>query len=158
MRCNCKNNFCALRGKILPKRQFEYCQGSSGLPEWKEKWYLALLVDNDPSKAAQIKKEFEESAPQEAKPCSDCSQKLEVVEPNLFQKAINFGQAIIQHAAAGFTEVSEEVYQKRLAICQACPFFKDNKCTKCGCPTQTKLRWSSSQCPDSPPRWLKENS
>ncbi len=77
----------------------------------------------------------------------------EVIQvPSIFQKAVNFGQAALRHAATGFQQVSEEEYQRRLEVCQGCEFFRNNSCMKCGCQVAgsllSKARWASSVCPE----------
>lgn len=44
-----------------------------------------------------------------------------------------------------------ELQQKRLAICETCPFVKETakgiKCTKCGCRLQSKTNVVTESCP-----------
>lgn len=133
MKCNCKNNFCELRSRILKPRDFQYCQGTSGLPEWKEQWYLAKL-DNDLEKMALLRKEN---------------------PTTLAEKVGNFGMAALAYATDGFKNVTEEEYQRRLEICKGCPLVQiageTMKCGACGCTLNgdilAKARWRTQECP-----------
>lgn len=73
------------------------------------------------------------------------------VPPGLLQKAGNFARSVASYVAAGLPQVSEEEYQRRIAICQACAFLKNNTCLKCGCNVignvLTKSRWQTESCP-----------
>lgn len=50
-------------------------------------------------------------------------------------------------------QCSQEQIEKRLAICQACPFYENNTCLKCGCSLSrdrvymNKLNWADQSCP-----------
>jgi hypothetical protein len=65
--------------------------------------------------------------------------------------AANFLTAVDRHIVGGMRMVSEEVYQRRLAACAACDFFRDDQCLKCGCRLTgdviAKARWTSETCP-----------
>lgn len=59
------------------------------------------------------------------------------------------GKAMISNAMKGNpTLVSDEVREHRWATCQACPFFQNNRCTKCGCFMRVKVALVTSQCPE----------
>ncbi|NBW12296.1 MAG: hypothetical protein EBR82_30120 [Caulobacteraceae bacterium] len=72
----------------------------------------------------------------------------------------NFAVASAKHVAAGMPMASDEEIIRRHDICQACEFFKDNACQKCGCPIVrakqyvSKLSWADSECPVG--KWGKE--
>src|SRR5262249_7612148 len=84
--------------------------------------------------------------------------------PGLFRKLVNLAKATVRATATGFQRVSEETFQERLAICQACPFLKmkghpafggEGVCGKCGCGVSNddkailnKLVWASEYCPE----------
>lgn len=75
-------------------------------------------------------------------------------EPNWWQKALTFVQAAAAHVTQGMPQVTEEEYQRRIHICQACDFFKNGSCLKCGCQVMgtglfTKARWKNQVCPIS---------
>ena len=61
--------------------------------------------------------------------------------------------ATAQHVAAGMPMASDEEIIRRHDICMACEFFKDNSCSKCGCPVYrdkkfiSKLAWADQSCP-----------
>jgi len=72
------------------------------------------------------------------------------VEVSLWQQAKNLAAASIAHAQSGFGHVSPEEKQRRLSICDGCPFLirDQNRCSKCGCQVQAKSSWASSHCPE----------
>lgn len=80
------------------------------------------------------------------------------------------GASLFRWARTGFSQVSEERYQKRLRACGNCPSLKyppKNKaalyrlggadgekksvCGKCGCVVEEKARRTSDTCPDGHP-------
>ena len=69
------------------------------------------------------------------------------------QKVKNFAAATVQHVAAGMPMASDEEILRRHDICQACEYFKNNACSKCGCPVYrdkkfvSKLAWADQSCP-----------
>lgn len=75
--------------------------------------------------------------------------------PNILRQAAGFIGATIEHAADGFTDVSDNEFNRRITICSSCPLFNKEQetCDLCGCYMQTKARWRSGTCPDNPPRW-----
>lgn len=73
-------------------------------------------------------------------------------EPNILQKAQNFGKAVVKHAQNGFINVATNIKQERLDICKSCEFYNstnpDNPtCNKCGCFLKIKTGWASEKCP-----------
>lgn len=80
-----------------------------------------------------------------------------IIEPPTFLKRIaNFTVSKISHVISGSPEVSKEILNQRVNICQECPFFnfENRECDKCGCPIDEKCKWATEKCPDSPPRWI----
>lgn len=69
------------------------------------------------------------------------------------QKVRNFAVATVQHVAAGMPTATDEEILRRHDICRGCEFFKDNSCSKCGCPISrdrkfvSKLAWADQSCP-----------
>lgn len=68
--------------------------------------------------------------------------------PSLIQKAMNFGEALVNHVADGMTKVTKLQLSGRLAVCIKCPFNHDGTCSKCGCVIATKAQWRSADCPE----------
>jgi hypothetical protein len=66
-------------------------------------------------------------------------------------QAARFAVALGTHLADGMQTVSEEAYQRRLAICRECEWFRGNHCLQCGCRVEgdvvAKARWKSETCP-----------
>lgn len=87
--------------------------------------------------------------------------RLDLAEPSLMAKAVNFGKATAKHVAAGRPLATDDQVAERWAICQACEIFKPKSegqgvCThpSCGCALKAvgltgknKLRWGDSVCP-----------
>lgn len=71
--------------------------------------------------------------------------------PSLAQKAANFAKASTKHISGGLKKVTEETKNKRLAICNSCPFKVGTEekptCNKCGCFLKIKAGWASESCP-----------
>lgn len=75
-------------------------------------------------------------------------------KPNLIEQAVSFGKAVVGHAADGFRNVSDEIYEERMSICESCEHFTEEKtCKLCTCQMRTKCQWASSECPIK--KWLK---
>jgi hypothetical protein len=80
--------------------------------------------------------------------------------PSFLTKIKNFAIASVKHIKAGMPMASDEEILRRHDICMGCEFFKNNSCTKCGCPIVrnkqyvSKLSWADSECPVG--KWGKE--
>ncbi len=88
----------------------------------------------------------------------DIKQK-EVQGLNLLSKAMNYGKAVAKHVTTGRTATEEEI-AARFAVCNECPFFKNNSCMKCGCKIskdpsgfKNKLAMTTEKCPID--KWSK---
>lgn len=42
---------------------------------------------------------------------------------------------------------SDELKDKRLSVCESCPFFQNQTCTKCGCYAMFRASLSYKNCP-----------
>lgn len=73
--------------------------------------------------------------------------------PSFAKKLKNFAKSTVQHVAAGMPMCTEEEIMQRHNICLGCEFFKDDTCTRCGCPLirtkqfVSKLAWADQECP-----------
>lgn len=73
--------------------------------------------------------------------------------PGLAQRLLNFASSAVSHVASGMPMCTQEQVDQRFAICQACEFYKDGGCLKCGCPLVrekkfiSKLSWANEKCP-----------
>jgi hypothetical protein len=71
--------------------------------------------------------------------------------PSLQARATTFAGAVVTYLAAGLKHVSEEEYERRVAICRACEFLVDNHCHRCGSKIAgqvfSKARWKVLHCP-----------
>jgi hypothetical protein len=72
--------------------------------------------------------------------------------PNFPKKIKNFAGSMTRWACGGFKKVGQDVYDKRMGICNECQFWdKDGnlgmgKCLKCGC-SSGKLWLGHEKCP-----------
>jgi hypothetical protein len=79
--------------------------------------------------------------------------------PGALAMAGNLARAIgrtAKAAAAGEALAADgATYRARLAACKGCPEWRasDERCSRCGCYTATKLRLAAERCPLDPPRW-----
>jgi hypothetical protein len=124
----------------------------------------ACIVSEDGNRI--IVDETHPAYPREAKPGFTSSPeppKPDLVRtdtPSFLTKVKNFAVASAKHLAAGAPMASDTEIIRRHNICQACEFFKNNSCTKCGCPIIrdkkyiSKLSWADQECPIG--KWTKE--
>ncbi len=68
--------------------------------------------------------------------------------PSILKKAANFTKAVTKHAANGFKNVPEIVYNDRMDKCNNCDKLRDNgQCSECGCVVKIKAAWAREKCP-----------
>jgi len=93
-------------------------------------------------------------------PCKKSLHRSSESEISFSQKIKNFAGAAINHLKTGMPTCTEEQIIKRHDICMTCEFFKEDTCTKCGCPLfrnkmfASKLAWADQECPVG--KWKKE--
>jgi|TARA_R100000479_G_scaffold164543_1_gene103422 hypothetical protein len=70
-------------------------------------------------------------------------------EPNLIRKGWSLTKSLIRYASEGFPNVSEEIFEKRMLICNSCELLKRDKgtCGVCGCVVEYKGRMKTESCP-----------
>jgi uncharacterized paraquat-inducible protein A len=95
--------------------------------------------------------------PGDAPPFFPCSKPLrrepEQSTVSFGQKIKNFAGSLINHVSAGLPTCTDQQIAERHNICMSCEFFKDDTCSKCGCPLTrnkqflSKLAWSDQSCP-----------
>ena len=75
--------------------------------------------------------------------------------PSLFQMLRTFTKELNTYIKNGQPNVTSEQYADRLDTCIKCPFINKEKmrCKICGCVLEHKAKWSTTICPDKPPRW-----
>lgn len=75
--------------------------------------------------------------------------------PGILRQILNFGMAVVHHAAQGMPMATEEQKNARMAVCRACEWFDGDKggCRKCGCSMDMKAGWADRSCPLDPPKW-----
>lgn len=66
---------------------------------------------------------------------------------DIFTLIKNFSQEALTFVSQGAPIVSQEVYKKRLTICNNCEFLKGSACGKCGCNMAVKCKWGTASCP-----------
>lgn len=73
--------------------------------------------------------------------------------PSFAEKVRNFARSTVKHIATGMRLASDEEIVRRHDICLGCEFYKNDSCTKCGCPLirdkkfVSKLSWANEECP-----------
>jgi hypothetical protein len=79
--------------------------------------------------------------------------------PPLSQQIKSLASGLTSYVSSGFKNCPDDVYQKRLAICQACPHYDSKgfggtgRCLQCGC-SSVKLKMSVASCPIK--KWLPD--
>ena len=68
-------------------------------------------------------------------------------EPSLLDKALNLGEAVMNHVADGMSKCTNKEFTTRMDICYNCPERDNTTCTKCGCELTIKSAWRSATCP-----------
>ena len=70
-------------------------------------------------------------------------------EKTLGQQALQFGHAVVRHAANGFATLDDLAYEARLTVCRQCERCDIERmlCRECGCLLVMKARWGSEGCP-----------
>lgn len=63
---------------------------------------------------------------------------------NLLQTAVDTAKNVMQGESVSITE---EQAAARLAICNQCEFYKETRCTKCGCYMAVKTHLRAANCP-----------
>lgn len=83
---------------------------------------------------------------------------VEFTPPTLAEKAGHLAKSLFKWAQSGFSVVSQEVIEARLAICRQCNFYGGEKglikvaCKKCGCSAK-KAFLATEHCPLPEPKW-----
>jgi hypothetical protein len=67
--------------------------------------------------------------------------------PSLTQKIWNLGESITAFVADGFSTVTREQYEERLAICNTCEQRDGSTCRLCGCFLTLKAQGRAFECP-----------
>ena len=52
-------------------------------------------------------------------------------------------------------KVDDQIYEKRLTICQNCDSLANGFCRLCGCFVEMRAAMKIRSCPHVPPRWKK---
>jgi hypothetical protein len=67
--------------------------------------------------------------------------------PPAIDMAKNLYRDTIAWAQSGFEVSEKDEIDRRLEICNLCEFFKDGRCTICGCFMALKARLATGKCP-----------
>lgn len=68
-------------------------------------------------------------------------------EPTLVQTGLTAVKEAAKIAWGGFRGVPPEIKQQRLALCQACPSYRQGRCKECHCIMSVKTAWADMACP-----------
>ena len=84
---------------------------------------------------------------------------LDQKPPSIFQMLKSFTAEVTKYIANGVANVSPEDYADRLDTCMSCNHLMKNsmRCGLCGCVLQFKAKMKTSECPDKPSRWKKQD-
>lgn len=77
-----------------------------------------------------------------ARPCEGC-----VKPPGIIRKAVNLVGSAAAHIANGGRLVPDSVHADRVALCEACEYFRAGSCLKCGCNIRLKAKSAALACP-----------
>jgi hypothetical protein len=68
--------------------------------------------------------------------------------PNIVSQMSNLAKDLHRVVLSGEPIVaSEETIKARMDICNACEFYKNSRCAKCGCFMEVKAKLRSLECP-----------
>ena len=138
--CECPTSgWCPRHACWKPDTLFHQCRRNSTLfAAWEAGGGPRLTTSESVSESA------------EQEPCAG---------PGLVRRAVNFGKAVVRHAANGMQQVDQATYDARLALCTQCPSCDIARlvCLQpdCGCALSVKARWASERCPVG--KWPENN-
>ena len=69
-------------------------------------------------------------------------------------KIEGFFKTLYNWAKSGFKMTKKDLAESRLAICNACPHFKSDRCVLCGCYMKNKVKIAKASCPVK--KWLPQ--
>ena len=94
----------------------------------------------------------------EVKPGEEPKEEPKQEYPSLTQQGKNFFGSMWNYAKSGFKNVSDENFNKRMAVCQTCDRFDEKKvrCRECGCFLKAKARQAAATCPLD--KWDKDEN
>lgn len=141
--CECPlAGFCDRHGVQKSAHYHKLCQNN---PKYFNLWEKCRGPNQNPANCIkQSSNEIVEFKPETTVAEPGTEQKL----PSTMEMARNFISSAAKHVKNGMKNVSQELHQERLAICQECPHLLNNtRCGKCGCFVESKAKWSSSSCP-----------
>lgn len=98
-----------------------------------------ILEKNEPEKIAEMREMLEKED------LNDFPSPFQMAR-NLLKQAWDSTKGVVQ---TGQLLVKAEEANKRLSICEGCEFFKDKRCTECGCFMEQKVHLQAASCPKS---------
>jgi len=67
----------------------------------------------------------------------------EIIKPNLIRKILNFIKSMWLSKGQKISNIESD---RRLTICNPCPFNSSGDCSLCGCPVVSKTRYKNLSC------------
>lgn len=67
--------------------------------------------------------------------------------PSITQMAQTLVHDASKWVRGGMMLVPKNISEERLGICSQCEFYKEQRCTKCGCQMRVKTTMATSRCP-----------
>lgn len=79
--------------------------------------------------------------------------KIDIKQPSLWSQAKSFGKSMVDYAASGFANTTDEEYAERMGICEKCEHYtSEGRCDICNCVMGIKAKLCSAECPIK--KWL----
>jgi hypothetical protein len=91
-----------------------------------------------------VKKIMDEIRNEQLKQTQNSMPSLAEMGKNLMQTAVDTVKSVVSGEGA---VTPEEQANTRLKICEACEFYRDTRCTKCGCYMAVKTHLKAANCP-----------
>ena len=67
----------------------------------------------------------------------------------MIERILSFNESLNKYINSGQSEVTDQVFFRRMKVCNGCEFYKKtlSRCDKCGCFLHIKARWATEKCP-----------
>ena len=91
-----------------------------------------------------VKKIMEDIRRQQLNNISHQMPSITEMSKNVVQTVVNTAKSVI---AGEGVSITDEQAKQRLTICEGCEFYKDTRCTKCGCYMAVKTHLKAANCP-----------
>lgn len=153
--CSCANpGFCERHNMNKNPHFFHLCQTNE---RYFKLWDQCRGPGQEFTNCAKTSEErVEVELPVSKPPCQACQKQAQQTQeelkenlPSITQQGVSVLKEGFKHLITGAKKTQEELFNERMEICRACPFFiqDQERCGKCGCFLKVKAKWESSHCP-----------